>query len=297
VSVRALEALHSLSDALGRYGVENPRKEAEIIFTRCMGMDRVPLYRDNPVLRPHQIEEMEMIVQRRQRREPLQYIVGRVDFFGLAIKVGPGVLIPRPETELMVEEAIKTVTRNTLDVTSKDKSSSRVTHHALRILDLCTGSGCIALALAKMFPQAEVSGTDISEEALAYARMNAGINDIRNVTFLKGDLFEPVKGERFDLIISNPPYIRRKEIDTLQPEIKDWEPLEALDGGEDGLRFHREILSSVAEYLLQEGSLIMELGQGEACGLLKMSQKPCVTQVSLVKDYSGIERILRLSFR
>ncbi len=295
--IKALDGLREVSAMLGGYGIEDPHKEAEIIFTRCMGMGRVALYRDNPTLSPVQREEIRRILERRGRREPLQYIIGHVDFHGLKIRVGPGVLIPRPETELMAEEAIKAVTRYTLHVTSEDTNSSRVTHYASRILDLCTGSGCLAVALAKEFPAAEVFGTDISEKALEYAMMNASINGIQNVTFLRGDLYEPVKGGTFDIIVSNPPYIKREAIHTLQLEIKGWEPLEALDGGEDGLRFYREIFSRAPQYLVQGGSLIMELGRGEAADVLKIAEKSGLGCAALVKDYSGIERILRLSLR
>ena len=295
--IKALDGLREVSAILGEYGIEDSHKEAEIIFTRCIEMGKLALYRDNPALSPSQREEIRSILERRGKREPLQYIIGHVDFYGLKIHVGPGVLIPRPETELMAEEAIKAVTRYTLHVTSEDANSSRVTHYASRILDLCTGSGCLAVALAKEFPAAEVFGTDISEKALEYAMMNASINGIQNVTFLKGDLYEPVKGGTFDIIVSNPPYIGKEEIRTLEPEIREWEPLEALDGGEDGLQFYREILSCAPEYLVQGGSLIMELGQGEADDVLKIAENSGLGCAALVKDYSGIDRILRLSLR
>ena len=299
----ALEALRSLSAALGGRGNRDPHKEAEIILTRGVGMERVPFYRDDPVLSPRQIGDMERILERRQKGEPLQYIIGSVDFFGLDLRVGPGVLVPRPETELLVEEAIRTIGRKPPGVTGEahgaesTENTLRLPPRSLRILDLCTGSGCIGLALAKAFPEARVVGTDISEQALAYAGVNARINGIGNATFLKGDLFEPVKGRTFDLIVANPPYIRSGEIDALQPEIKGWEPLEALDGGRDGLRFYREILSCASEYLVRGGSLIMELGQGEAGDVLKVAERSCMPGASVLRDYSGIERVLRLTFR
>jgi len=295
--IKALDGLREVSARLGGYGIEDPHKEAEIIFTRCMEMERVALYRDNPTLSPVQREEIRRILERRGRREPLQYIIGHVDFHGLKIRVGPGVLIPRPETEIMAEEVIKAVKCKASGVKGEEDSSHFTRHSSLRILDLCTGSGCLAVALAKEFPAAEVFGTDISEKALEYAMMNASINDIQNVTFLKGDLYEPVKGRTFDIIVSNPPYIRKEEIRTLQPEIRGWEPLEALDGGEDGLQFYREIFSRAPQYLVQGGSLIMELGRGEAADVLKIAEKSGLGCAALVKDYSGIERILRLSLR
>jgi len=295
--IKALDGLREISAILGQFGIKDSHKEAEIIFTRCMEMGKVALYRDNPTLSPVQREEISRILERRGKREPLQYIIGHVDFLGLKIHVGPGVLIPRPETELIVEEAIKAVTRYTLHVMGEDTNSSRVTHYASRILDLCTGSGCLALALAREFPRGEVFGTEVSRKALDYAMDNARINQIQNVTFLNGDLYEPVKGQKFDIIVSNPPYIRKKDICMLQPEIKGWEPLEALDGGEDGLRFYREILFRAPEYLYEGGSLVMELGQGTADDVIKIAEESGLRRDSLVKDYAGVERILRLSLR
>ncbi len=292
--MKALDGLREAAAVLGEYGIEDSCKEAEVVFTHCMEMPKVVLYRDNPTLSPVQREEIRKILERRGKREPLQYIIGHVDFCGLKIHVGPGVLIPRPETEFIVEEAIKAVTRNALRVTGEGKNASRITHHALRILDLCTGSGCLALALAKEFPDAEVFATEVSEKALEYAVMNARVNGIQNATFLKGDLYEPVAGRVFNIIVSNPPYIRKEEIDTLQPEIRGWEPLEALDGGEDGLRFYRGILSGASDYLVRGGSLFLELGRGEAHDVIKMAEKSGVGSVSLVKDYAGIERVFRL---
>ncbi len=294
--IKALERLWEVSAILGKYGIGDAHKEAEIIFTRCMEMGKVALYRDNPTLSPVQREEINRILERRGKREPLQYIIGHVDFLGVKVRVGPGVLIPRPETEIMAEEAIKTMRREGAGAKGRE-DTARFTSHASRILDLCTGSGCLALALAREFPKVEVFGTEVSTSALGYALDNARVNEIRNVTFLNGNLYEPVKGRKFDMIVSNPPYIRRRDICTLQPEIKGWEPLEALDGGEDGLRFYREILSRAPEYLHEGGSIIVELGQGAADDVLKIAQESGLRRDSLVKDYAGVERILRLSFR
>ena len=203
-------------------------------------------------------------MRRRVTREPIQYILGSIDFLGLTIKVGHGVLIPRPETELLAEEAIRFSRKDTNPpfppfskggqggITESEQSPT-----LLRFLDLCTGSGCLALALARAFPDALVYGTDSEEAAISYAEENARTNGIENVLFLKGSLFEPIEkhfavpGERpvFDIIVSNPPYIRRDDLKKLQPEVKDWEPIPALDGGEDGLDFYREIISGAGTYL------------------------------------------------
>ena len=295
---RASEGMREISMALRGYGIEDPRKEAEIILTQCLGLERVALYRDNPLLSPLQVKTLRKVLERRARREPIQYIIGHVDFFGLTIKVGPGVLIPRPETELVVEEVIKTVKGRQSEVISqrpKDPGPSTM-EKRLKVLDLCTGSGCLALALAKEFPGAEVIGTDVSERALEYARQNALTNGIGNVIFLKGSLFEALEGIRFDIVVSNPPYIRRTEIETLQPEIAGWEPMEALDGGEDGLRFYREILLRSGEHLEEDGFMVVEVGDGESGDVAAIAKTLGFNNISVCKDYSAIERVLRIAF-
>ena len=182
----AIDKLKEVTAFLKSQGIDDAHKESEIIVTHCLGIDKAALYRDNPVLSEKNLKDIDAVLQRRARREPLQYIIGFVEFCGLKIKVGQGVLIPRPETELLAEEVIKAVQRSAFSVQRKSKDSE------LRILDLCTGSGCLALAIAKHFPDAEVYGTDISKDAIRYANENAVLNDIRNVTFLKGSLFEPL---------------------------------------------------------------------------------------------------------
>ena len=255
----AIDQLKEVSVFLKSQGIEDAHKEAEIIVTHCLGIDKAALYRDNPVLSGKNLKDIDTVLQRRARRGPLQYIIGHVEFHGLKIKVGQGVLIPRPETELLAEEVIKAVQRK-----SKDSE--------LKVLDLCTGSGCLALAIAKHFSDAEVYGTDISKDAIRYANENAELNGIRNAVFLKGSIFEPLSQLlthnssllTFDVIVSNPPYIRHADIPNLQPEIKDWEPRNALDGGEDGLNYYRTILSEARAYLAFNGVLFLEIGEGQA---------------------------------
>jgi release factor glutamine methyltransferase len=294
--IRASEGMREVSTILEGYGIEDSRKEAEIIFTQCLGFERVALYRDNPPLSPLQTEALRRVIERRGRREPIQYIIGHVDFCGLTIKVGSGVLIPRPETELVVEEVIKTVKSRQSEVISQKHPGQSTMERRLKILDLCTGSGCLALGLAKEFPTADVVGTDISETALEYARQNAQMNGIGNVIFLKGNLFEPLEGMRFDIVVSNPPYIRRAEIGSLQREIGEWEPMEALDGGEDGLRFYREILDGSRGYMERDGFIVMEMGDGEFGDVAAMAKILGFKNISIRKDYSARERVLHIAF-
>lgn len=286
--INAADSLRGISSALIVCGIEDAARESEIIFTGCTGFDRLALYRDQLTLSETQASDIRVFLDRRKAREPLQYIVGHTDFYGLEIKVGPGVLIPRPETELLVEEVIKIVS------SQQAKSKIQNPKSKINILDLCTGSGCIAVALAKHFPAATVYGTDISGKALEYAEENAKTHNAGNVIFLKGNLYEPVKTMKFDLVISNPPYIRRPDIIKLQPEIREWEPFEALDGGDDGLIFYRRILSEACGYLKKGGVMLLEIGKGQARDVARIAEDSGLKCVSVIKDYAGIERHLRL---
>jgi release factor glutamine methyltransferase len=294
--MKALEGLREVSTSLRNSGVDDPYKEAEAIIVGLLGMERVSLYRDNPPLTWVQEVGIRKLVARRRRREPLQYIIGFSDFCGLKIKVGTGVLIPRPETELIVDEVTKTACglKSKISGQGLEDGQKLIDDKEVKILDLCTGSGCLALALAAKIRNTHVFGTDISEVAIDYAVSNAGINGITNVTFLEGDLYEPVDDLRFDLIVSNPPYIRREEIRGLAPEIREWEPIGALDGGEDGLFFYRAILAGAYYYLVEGGSLILELGFGEADDVISIATEFGLKTVSLIRDYAGIERILHV---
>jgi release factor glutamine methyltransferase len=262
---------------LKNHGIEDAEKEAELIVTTLAGLERAKLYRDDPALDRGAVNKIQEALRRRCRREPMAYILGSVDFHGLRIITGPGVLVPRPETELIVEEVLRIL-----------KPPGR----ELRILDLMTGSGCLALAIARSRPGSEATGTDVSEEALRYARQSALLNEIANVTFLNGPMFEPIRDMRFDLIVSNPPYIRSADIENLQPEIRDWEPRAALDGGQDGLDFLREILRLAPHHLASDGHVVLELGAGQATVAISVARGSGLEPTSLVKDYSGIERVM-----
>ena len=257
-------------------GINDAERDAELIASSCLGMNRTFFYRDNPIIPADIAAEIDAKVQRRLKREPLQYILGYVDFYGLKIHVGPGVLIPRPETELLAEEAIKAISNK---------------NAKLNILDLCTGTGCLALTFARAFPAAMVYGTDSEETAISYAEENAKTNTIRNVRFLKGSLFEPIEKSNvstedrsvFDIIVSNPPYIRRDDLNKLQPEIRDWEPLTALDGGEDGLDFYRAIIPGARKYLTANGVLLFELGIHQADAVKQMAEDAGFQDISVRK--------------
>jgi len=287
--IKALDKLRTTKEFLERSGIEYASREAEAIIAHCLTTDRVTLYRDNPQIPEDLATIIDSLAKRRTKREPLQYILGDIDFLGLKIKVGRGVLVPRPETEILAEETIKTVKRKLLSVIKISPHTSRFT--PLRFLDLCTGSGCLALSLAKEFRNAQVCGTDTSATAIQYAHENAALNGITNITFTTGSLFEPVKRLTFDLIVSNPPYIRSGDIESLQPEIKDWEPQDALDGGEDGLVYYRLIISEVKNYLNEGGYLMLELGISQADAVKQIAEDAGLKDITLIKDYAGIDRI------
>ena len=201
---------------------------------------------------------------------PLAYIVGDVDFYGYKIYVNESVLIPRPETEELVELASKSINENSV------------------VLDLCTGSGAIAIAVKKK-TGANVYATDISDDALAVASKNAMANDVK-INFSKSDLFENVYGE-YDVIISNPPYIKTSDIEKLDVEVKDFEPTLALDGGDDGLDFYRKIAINARERLNENGILFMECGEGQAEDIKNMLIN--YSSVEIFKDINGIDRIVK----
>ncbi len=296
--MKALEKIREISVILAASGIETANKEAELLVTHCLGIELVHLYKSNPTLNDQQIKEIDNMTGRRCKRDPLQYIVGYSYFMGLKILLGSGVLIPRPETELMAEHAIKAVSGQRSAVSNQKNLKLETQNSKLKIMDLCTGSGCLALALAREFPDAHVLGTDISETALRYAEKNARVNGIDNISFIKGHLFEPLYGRdypapTFDLIISNPPYIGTDVIPTLQPEIKDWEPIGALDGGADGLNFYREIIPQAGKFLKTNGILMLELGAGCADETVNMMKDAGYTDIRLRKDYAGIERIIQ----
>lgn len=249
---------------------------------RCPRMDL--LIHPDRALKDNEVEQFKACIERRARREPLQYITGEVEFRGLLFKVSRDVLIPRPETELLVDEAVKSVSKK-----------------GATVLDLCTGSGCIAVCIARELNDSIVYAVDISDGAIAVARENAVSHAVEErITFLSGDLFGAMESMnlngRVDIIVSNPPYVSAEEMEELQPEIKDYEPVSALYGGEDGLDFYRRIIHESPHYLAAGGYLIMEVGYRQAWrikGLLE--EEKVFRQISVIKDLNGNDRIVKAS--
>jgi len=228
----------------------------------------------------------EALVRRRERREPTGYIIGHREFWNLDIEVRPGVLIPRPETELLVEEALS---RLSPDGPTRD---GRPGPAPARVADVGTGSGCIAVALARWLPLAEVVAIDASDEALAVARLNATRHEVSaRVRFLKADLLAGAAGP-FDAVVSNPPYVPAPDLAGLQPEVRDHEPLLALSGGIDGLDVVRRLVPDAAAVLRPGGWLLFEFGFGQAGGVRAIiAAEPRLELVAIREDLAGIPRI------
>ena len=241
------------AEYLKNKGVETGRLDAEWLLAAALGVDRLQLYLkyDRP-LSSEEREAFKPLLRRRAGREPLQYIIGRTGFRELELKTDPRVLIPRPETELLVQEV--------LDWASAGAES---------VWDMGTGAGAVALSLAAEGTWTRVVATDVSPEALSVAADNAERYDLGgHVEFREGSLFEPLEeGERFDVIVSNPPYIAEGEKGELQPEVRDWEPPEALFAGEDGLDVIRQLVAGAPKHLLSGGLLALECGLGQAEGI------------------------------
>ena len=217
-------------------------------------------------------EQYRKALEQRAVHVPLQHLLGYQDFMGLRFQVNEYVLIPRQDTEILVEEAM------------------RYLHDGMRILDLCTGSGCILLSLLHYSNDCEGVGVDISQEALQVAAQNAELLGIR-ADFLKSDLYEKVTG-KFDLLVSNPPYIERAIIPTLMEEVREYDPYIALDGGEDGLDFYRRIIGGAQDYLKRGGQILMEIGSGQAKAVSELLYEAGFKEIDVCKDFAGLDRVV-----
>jgi len=257
--------------------------EVELLFTDILNCDRLSLHQNkNLFLDKEKSAFISAALKRRIKGEPIQYILGKAEFMGLEFKVTPDVLIPRQETELLVEKVIDIV-----------RGPQCPAVHS--ILDIGTGSGCIAVSLARLLPDAAITAIDISPIALAVARQNALLNSVSDrINFIQSDLFSGIghRPSAIGLIISNPPYIPSDEINKLQPEIQ-YEPVMALDGGEDGLDFYRRIIRESPDCLLKGGFLVMEIGFNQRLPVENIFKKSGKFEIiEVVKDYNNIDRII-----
>lgn len=218
------------------------------------------------------LKEYELAIRKRAEHIPLQYIVGETEFMGLRFKVNSNVLIPRPDTETLVEEALKVV------------------RPGMKVLDMCTGSGCIIVSIVHNIPDVKGYAADISKQALNVAKENAKLNEVP-VLFERSDLFEHIT-DTYDVIVSNPPYIRTDVIPELMPEVQCFEPIEALDGKEDGLFFYRKMTAEAAKYLNPEGRLLFEIGYDQGEAVSQMMREAGFSEVRVIKDLAGNDRVV-----
>ena len=275
-----LEIIQRSTEFLQQKGVESPRLQIEWMLAHVLQMPRLKLYLNfDRALAEPELSRLRDLVRRRAAREPLQHILGTTSFCGLEMKCSRAALIPRPETEILAEHGWKFLAALGRSTTA---------------LDLGTGTGCIAIALAKQATAATVHAVDISPEALDLARKNAEENQLsERITFHLGDGFDALPaGLKFDLIASNPPYIAAAEIATLSPEVRDFDPRLALDGGVDGLDFYRRIAHEASAWLQPGGRLMLEFGDGQAGDLEKIFSDEKWIVVEIVADYSPQPRIL-----
>ena len=266
--------------------------DAEELYCFLTGIDRVHLFlKANEEVDPETEEKYMELIARRAQRIPLQHITGVQEFMGHTFKVSPDVLIPRQDTETLVLEAGRTIQANPQKKAGFwDKLKGR---GDWEVLDLCCGSGAVGISLTKMYSNIKVTATDISEAALKVAEENAE-NLRTKIKFLQGDMFAPLNGKKFDMIVSNPPYIRTNMISILQEEVKKYEPLSALDGGRDGLDFYRTIVEQAADHLTPEGWLMMEIGHDQGEDLRKMlKDSKKYTPAEVVKDLPGRDRVVK----
>ena len=266
--------------ALKAAGVESHTLEARLLASRAAGKTKEDFLRDLRLYTSDECEQrLEALLQRRLSGEPLAYITGDWEFYGLPMHITPDVLIPRMDTEVLVDTALKALVGRKMDA---------------RILDLCCGSGCIGIALAHELPAAKLLMVDISERALEVARENVRLNRVSRVATLRADALEkpPMSIGLFDLIVSNPPYVPSFEILTLDSSVRDYEPLGALDGGEDGLMFYRAILRNWTAALRPGGLIMFEVGEDQAASVRALMREQQLQDVFSVQDTAGIDRVV-----
>lgn len=260
-------------------GIENPSLDAELLLASALGTTRVQLVVNAArLLDAEELARFREVVKRRRAREPIAYLLGSREFYGRTFRVDARVLVPRPDTETLVEVAL---------ARTRDRSMS------MRALDVCTGSGCVAVSLARERPTARVVGADISEDALAVARANALRLGAYNVAFRRADLFEGLTPfGPFDVVVANPPYIPTGEIEGLAPEIRVFEPRLALDGGAGGLDVIRRVVEGARALLVPGGVLAVEVGAGQARDVEALFRARAYAGVEAARDYGRIERVV-----
>ena len=295
------EVLTNIRERLQNAGIEDFEYESWAFLDWKLHIDRAEFYMNpNGEVKEELLEELESVLKQREQRVPLQYLMGECEFMGYDFYVDERVLIPRQDTECLVELAVESIRKKEIETRQKQnlseadysgdnrKSEKKLTK--VKVLDLCTGSGCIGISVAKLCPDSEVTLADISEGALFVAKKNAQ-NLEADVTLIKGNLFENIEG-RFNYILSNPPYIPSEVIEGLMPEVKEHEPRLALDGEADGLSFYRKIINEAPDYLNPDGRIYFEIGAEQGEDLTRLMNERGFSEVKVHKDLAGLDRIV-----
>ncbi len=282
IQMTVRDIINETSQKLEAAGIPSARLDAEVLLAFCLNCDRAEFFK-NPErqMSQDQMTAFQKMIARRLAFEPVAYITGRKAFWSFTLEVNPDVLIPRPDTEIIVEETIAVCRTRTLD--------------RPRILDVGTGSGAIALALAKEIPEARIIATDISPAALAVAQKNArALGLAKTVSFMLGDLFDKVPGT-FDLIVSNPPYIGADEYETLESGVRDFEPRVALWAGQTGVEFYEKLIYQAPSRLAEKGWLLLEIGakQDKQVSAIMTATPGFYEDISVRADYAGLPRVIK----
>lgn len=265
-------------EQLQKAGITDAELDARLLLEFICHTDRNALYaHGDQEIEDEKMQDFLQLIEKRAVHIPLQHLTGEQNFMGLDFLVNEHVLIPRQDTEILVEEIMRDL------------------HDGIRILDMCTGSGCILLSLLHYSNDCSGVGVDVSEDALAVARQNADRLAEKQAVFIQSDLFEKVEGS-FDLIVSNPPYIRSQEIAGLMPEVREHEPHLALDGKDDGLHFYREIIKGAMPHLKRGGQLFFEIGYDQREAVQALLAANGYTEIAVVKDYAGLDRVVYGTF-
>jgi release factor glutamine methyltransferase len=281
--ITLIDILKKSEEYLAKYGIPDARHNAELLAGNVLGKSRIQLYLeyDKPI-GENEIARIRTVLAERKARKPVQYIFGETEFYGLPFGVNPNVLIPRPETELLVEETLKLL--------------AGIQGNPV-VYDVGTGSGCIGICIAKHNEKCFIYASDVCAEALKTASANAGRNGVsEKMQFLLGQVFKPFADAgipKADIVVSNPPYILSADIDTLQPEVKNYEPRKALDGGADGLDIIRRLITDFQQNANAGGALIMEIGYKQSGSVSRLIEDSGMLKLlNITKDYQGIDRII-----
>lgn len=275
-----LEVLNLSTDFLAKEGIESPRREAENLICDALQIKKMQLYLEFD--RPVEEKELALLrnyLKRRSKGEPAAYIHGKVEFYGCTLEVNPHVLIPRQETEILVDMIAK-------ELEGQDLQGKK-------LLDLCSGSGCIGLSLKKKLPELEVVLSDFSSKALETAKKNGSLNQVQ-VSYIQGDLLAPFKNEKFNYIVCNPPYISQKDYESLSKEVLHFEPKEALLAGSTGLEYYERLNRDLPSHLTPSGRVWLEIGEKQGSSILNLFNQPHWKQKQVIKDWAGKDRFISL---